>query len=507
MEKKLYEVEKEICSICSKILGGIEVKISDNFILLGGSSIHIPELIYRIRKKYGILIPAKEIFDSSTISELCRVIERRRKSNSETLVETHSINKFEYDKIPLLDSQKQIWISDKLSNGGKNLKVIFTIDIKEWINLPRLKKAIEIILQNHLVYNVNFEIFNNEIVQSINNNIFEAEVHKIFFNDKSLKRKILEKVEDTFFDLENGNLYKVDIYVKSNNQITLLFQFHHIIFDQISVKLLWNSILKVYKSKVDAIQYDNSYFTSIFKCKENQQSLKLEKLKSEYLDEYSDLSKLVSIGHSKSKSNFEHTIKRIIDQQSINKTLNLKYTNSVIFSQIISEVLSKLFLNDKASYINLGIPYANRMPDEFNIQGNFVNIVPIKIDYISEIKTNDRFNRMVDILNKSYERQELSYIELLDLIDFPTREKRNNFIQVVFVYSKKIKLEGFRKRNRIEYTEYIQSPTDFPLIIYVEEDEFVINFTVDYDESLLETSLVEILLDDIKNEYQAINLS
>lgn len=258
---------------------------------------------------------------------------------------------------------------------------------------------------------------------------------------------------------------------------------------------------------MDAIQYDNSYFTSIFKRKENQQSLKLEKLKSEYLDEYSDLSKLASIGHSKPKSNFEHTIKRIIDQQSINKTLNLKYTNSVIFSQIISEVLSKLFLNDKASYINLGIPYANRMPDEFNIQGNFVNIVPIKIDYISEIKTNDRFNRMVDILNKSYERQELSYIELLDLIDFPTREKRNNFIQVVFVYSKKIKLEEFRKRNRIEYTEYIQSPTDFPLIIYVEEDEFVINFTVDYDESLLETSLVEILLDDIKNEYKAINLS
>lgn len=180
MEKKLYEIEKEVCSICSKILGGIEVKISDNFIILGGSSIHIPELIYRIRKKYGILIPAKEIFDSSTISELCRVIERRRKSNSETLVETHSINKFEYDKIPLLDSQKQIWISDKLSNGGKNLKVIFRIDIKEWINLPRLKKAIEIILQNHLVYNVNFEIFNNEIVQNINNNIFEAEVHKIF---------------------------------------------------------------------------------------------------------------------------------------------------------------------------------------------------------------------------------------------------------------------------------------------------------------------------------------
>jgi len=59
----------------------------------------------------------------------------------------------------------------------------------------------------------------------------------------------------------------------------------------------------------------------------------------------------------------------------------------------------------------------------------------------------------------------------------------------------------------MKYSDYIQSPTDFPLIIYVEEDEFVINFTVDYDESLLETSLVEILLDDIKNEYQVINLS
>ena len=33
----------------------------------------------------------------------------------------------------------------------------------------------------------------------------------------------------------------------------------------------------------------------------------------------------------------------------MNGKLLQKYTNSVIFSQIISEVLSKLFLNDKAS--------------------------------------------------------------------------------------------------------------------------------------------------------------
>jgi acyl carrier protein len=68
------QVEKEIASVWSEVLGVSQIGIYDNFFELGGHSLLATQIISRLREIYNVEIPLRRLFESPTIETFATAI-------------------------------------------------------------------------------------------------------------------------------------------------------------------------------------------------------------------------------------------------------------------------------------------------------------------------------------------------------------------------------------------------------------------------------------------------
>lgn len=72
------DTEKIVAEIWSEVLGQQSISVDDNFFLVGGHSLLATQVISRVRQRFEIELPLRVIFESPTIAELSKAIERGR---------------------------------------------------------------------------------------------------------------------------------------------------------------------------------------------------------------------------------------------------------------------------------------------------------------------------------------------------------------------------------------------------------------------------------------------
>ncbi|HEU5378335.1 MAG TPA: amino acid adenylation domain-containing protein [Ktedonobacteraceae bacterium] len=76
-------IEKALVAIWTEVLKLDQVGIHDNFFKLGGHSLLATQVITRIRTTFQIQLPLRALFETPTVAELSRVIERMKKDGEE----------------------------------------------------------------------------------------------------------------------------------------------------------------------------------------------------------------------------------------------------------------------------------------------------------------------------------------------------------------------------------------------------------------------------------------
>jgi acyl carrier protein len=69
------EIQDEVSSILSDLLGGRSVAPHDNFFRLGGHSLLAAQVIARVRSAFGVELPLRTVFESPTAAGLSEVIQ------------------------------------------------------------------------------------------------------------------------------------------------------------------------------------------------------------------------------------------------------------------------------------------------------------------------------------------------------------------------------------------------------------------------------------------------
>lgn len=493
-------MDNEICEICSKILNVDRVKKTDNFILLGGSSLQIPELLYAIKKTFNVLLTAEEVLNSNDIKEIGDIVSKKiLQSESKSTKTVNLIKSKSLITAPVSSSQKQIWISEKLDDCGKQAKVTFTIKITGRCDYKKLKASIISALKSEAAYNSIFYLKDGQVFaeyKEVTHSFFE---HKgTFKSSKECHDAINNIIKKTHFALESGILYQVDAFKINNLQQIFLFQFHHIIFDQASVKLLWEKIVNIYESDIENKDINFSYFEYLKVNRDKQEGERVAATKKAWKLIYSNAEKIKILWpqQSKSEKNKQNRIYGEILEK--NKVLP-KYPISVILAESMSEALVRYFKYSKNSSFNIGVPYANRTISNINVQGNFVNILPMEVNFDNCKNVDDKLMYINSKFKEMYNCQQVSFQDMLDNISLPNYEYRYKFIQTVFVYSQKIELKKIGNSTKVSFKECIQSPNDFPLIVYFEDNKEKINVIMDYDEGLLTLESAKSILKDIVN--------
>ncbi|WP_428243750.1 amino acid adenylation domain-containing protein [Gynuella sp.] len=137
---------------------------------------------------------------------------------------------------PLSHGQRALWIIEQVSpnNYAYNLPLAFRISSD--VEVPVLRQALQSLMNRHDSLRTTIQLQNREPVQQVVGwQALALEQKYPAINDEQrLRDTIIADVQQPF-DLSVGPLMKAILYTLPNHQNVLLLNFHHIIFDGISI--------------------------------------------------------------------------------------------------------------------------------------------------------------------------------------------------------------------------------------------------------------------------------
>ena len=75
-------LEHSIKAIWEEIINVYHISVTDNFFVVGGNSIHIPQIVHRLNKNYSVNLTIRDFILRSSIKELSLLIENRTITNN-----------------------------------------------------------------------------------------------------------------------------------------------------------------------------------------------------------------------------------------------------------------------------------------------------------------------------------------------------------------------------------------------------------------------------------------
>jgi hypothetical protein len=70
-------IERWVAATWSDVLGVNQPKLGDNFVALGGHSLHAVRMVFLLRAALGVPVHISVIFDTADLGELCRWLASR----------------------------------------------------------------------------------------------------------------------------------------------------------------------------------------------------------------------------------------------------------------------------------------------------------------------------------------------------------------------------------------------------------------------------------------------
>ncbi|WP_217602942.1 non-ribosomal peptide synthetase [Chitinophaga sp. GbtcB8] len=250
--------EKLLAAIWKEVLERERVGINDNFFSLGGDSIKAISLVSKINKVFGVTLEIKDVFNQQSIIGLLERLEQefqveneeegnailqylsdfKNKVTGDNEAAGIETGKWE-DVYPLSDIEAGMIFHNRLQKAASTYHDQFFYQFKDnAFNLSLLQNALQKIADKHEILRSRYVINNTEIPYKIVMKPFDITSKMKYRNVSSeiqaVQKSVIEK--DMELDRQQGfndepGLWRVMIYDMNNDEIGLLFSFHHAIID------------------------------------------------------------------------------------------------------------------------------------------------------------------------------------------------------------------------------------------------------------------------------------
>lgn len=232
------EAEVKISEIWSEILGRGHFGRDDNFLTAGGQSLQIMTLISKINECFSVEIPLEEIFNNASIGNIAAYI--RSHKSVECGIAQPAGQKEYYALSP---QQLGVYMAELSQDCGTAYNIISAVKITGPLDVGRLERAVNALLQRHEILRTAYTIRNGEPVQII---------HDV----PPLNLTVIDAVEDASgdmlqacikpFDLARAPLIRAVLFRYSPEKGVLYLDTHHIATDGLSVRILLDDLIRFY---------------------------------------------------------------------------------------------------------------------------------------------------------------------------------------------------------------------------------------------------------------------
>ncbi|MFP5260275.1 MAG: condensation domain-containing protein, partial [Blastocatellia bacterium] len=246
--ESVEEVQEWLASqVASKLgVGRSAIDASQPVAQYGIDSLIDIELIHSIQSNLGVSLPVLTFLQSASISEIASVIVDRLKTPSaagEPLVAAKEPQR----ESPLSYGQQALWFLHQFAPNSSAYNIARAVRVPREVNVAALRRAFQALVDRHPSLRTTFKASDEMPVQLVHDRLevsFNQEDASAW-GDEALNARLLEEAGKPF-DLENGPVFKVSMFTRSDREGVLLISVHHIVADLWSMAVLLKELSVLY---------------------------------------------------------------------------------------------------------------------------------------------------------------------------------------------------------------------------------------------------------------------
>jgi amino acid adenylation domain-containing protein len=425
-----------------------------------------------------------------------------------------------FSKYPASAAQKQFWLIHQLHPESSAYNLTWLFRIKGRLNQDALEKTINKIVTCHEVYRTTFFSENGELYQHVADksqiSIQVSDFSSLSGNQQKVTvKQFIDEAICRPFNLTNGPLLRVVLIHLAGNENIILIIMHHIITDLRSQDLFSKEFSTLYNgwsvNKPDDLnEPDHKYSDYVYWQKEWLLGDECNKMIANWEKELKDKDEYLNLPIDRRRSNVQN-LKGAFCPLSFSRkfTKDLQEFSSLRnvnnYLTLLSAYLVLLFRYSNQNDITIGVPLTNRRQEAHkNIQGSFVNILPLSFNVSSDMSFNEIIKLVRTKMLFAHRNQEAPY-ELLVRELQPKRDlSYNPLFQVGFTFEHPMELDLHKLEVKSEKIHNQGAQLDIFFTFFERSGE--IHGYIEYNTDLFEPDTITRLADHYKTFLKKITL-
>jgi len=424
------ELEALIASMWQDQLSVDRIGVNDSFFDLGGDSLLAIQVLNRLRQATNANIAFRNFFEAGTVAGLARIIEQTEKdaSSSPLSIGAHA----QSERYRLSFAQQRLWFLWKLEPDNPYYTFQGILNVKGELNLPVFRRAWQAIWKRHEILRARFGVEDGRPFQVFDDGegfdpLFISLTHLPEAARHQAVRNRARAEAERSFDLEEGKLFRIQLFKLSETEHSALLTMHEIILDGWATCVmirelgeLYNGFIKGEESPLPDLTVKFSDFvlwegeTLQRDALKEQEDYWREKLAGELpiLDLATDRPRPMSptfLGKS-------HGV--LLDAELSNQIHRLsRQEGTTLFVVILAAFYKMLHLYTGQDDLIIGAPLANRShKDTEDIVGFFLNMLAFRTDLSGDPSFIDLIRRVRETVTDGITRSEFPFIWLLETV-------------------------------------------------------------------------------------------
>ncbi len=502
-------VEELLAGIWTDVLKVKRVGVNDNFFELGGHSLLATRLVSRAEAHFGVELPLKLFFESTTLAEQAAQVEATLRS--ENGLHTPRIVPVPRNRNLLLSfSQQRLWFIYQLEPSTSAYNIPTAVRLNGSLDSMALRRTLNEVVRRHEILRTYYRMVDGQPVQLVG----PPPDLKLDLMDLSglaeseRESRVLELAAEEArksFDLTRGPLLRAGLVQLGPEEHVLLLTVHHIVSDGWSQGVLVREVGTLYKAFSEGkespleelpVQYaDFAYWQRNW-------------LAGEVLDKHlaywrrqlaGDLPALeLPIDRPRPEvQSFRGATLTVTLPLSLRESLGLvcRREGVTLFMLLLAAFKVLLCRYTGQDEIVIGAPIANRNRIEIeNLIGFFVNTLVLRTDLSGDPGFTDLLARVRKVTLEAYAHQDMPFELIVEELQPERSLSRNPLFQVMF------QLENTPKEE-LPISGLTLSPvavegvaSQFDLSVDVVESDKGLVVTAEYSTDLFEVETIHTLL-------------